>query len=248
MDFYANFKKNKGFEKNEFAFYNPVCFLAKLDKAGVFEFNPYEGKTYREIYSDTDAAPNINMSEVVKDNPGFAPYSGEKNIIGGYTKITGFFNQDYKKYYHEGLDFGGQNGITPIKALVNGKVVMLKNQKNDHYGLSILVQGTNMEDGKHMFYLLGHLARYAESIEKGVNVYPGMIVGYVGNSGNCYTNGHKINEAERKAGKGAHLHLSLYKTKEKNGELLYDKKNDNFKTRDRNLVNPFNHSEGRIYK
>ena len=103
-----------------------------------------------------------------------------------------------------------------------------------------------MEDGKHMFYLLGHLARYAEGIEKGVNVYPGMIVGYVGNSGNCYTNGHKINEAERKAGKGAHLHLSLYKTKEKNGELLYDKKNDNFKTRDRNLVNPFNHSEGRI--
>mgnify|MGYP000902308027 FL=1 len=75
-----------------------------------------------------------------------------------------------------------------------------------------------------------------------------MIVGYVGNSGNCYTNGHKINEAERKAGKGAHLHLSLYKMKEKNGELLYDKKNDNFKTRDWNLVNPFNHSEGRIYK
>ena len=237
------------FKKNDFYFVNPLYFAHHLDRAEVFGFNPYEGKTYRELYSDTDAAPNINMSEVVKDNPGFAPYSGEKNIIGGYTKITGFFNQDYKKYYQEGLDFGGQNGITPIKALVNGKVVMLKNQKNDHYGLSTLVQGTNMEDGKHMFYLLGHLARYAESIEKGVNVYPGMIVGYVGNSGNCYTNGHKINEAERKAGKGAHLHLSVYKTDKKAPEI-YGSKNfitkyiENGKEKS-DLVNPFDHREQR---
>ena len=239
-------------EKNALVFAHPLYFLNHLNKAGVFEFNPYEGKTYREIYGYTELAPGVNMSEVVKDNPGFAPYSGEKNIIDGYTKITGFFNEDYKEYYHEGLDFYGQNDITPIKALVSGKVVMLKEQGKDHYGLSILVQGANMEDGKHMFYLLGHLARYAEGIEKGVNVCPGMIVGYVGNSGNCYTNGHKINEAERKAGKGAHLHLSVYKTDKKAPEI-YGSKNfitkyiENGKEKS-DLVNPFDHREQRRLK
>ena len=253
-DIFADLRKadEKTFKTNSFYFACAPYFYNKMEALGLLFQNPYEGKTYREIYNDTTLAPGVNMSEVVKDNPGFAPYSGEKNIIDGYTKITGFFNEDYKEYYHEGLDFYGRNDITPIKALVSGKVVMLKEQGKDHYGLSILVQGANMEGGKHMFYLLGHLARYAEGIEKGVNVYHGMIVGYVGNSGNCYTNGHKINEAERKAGKGAHLHLSVYKTDKKAPEI-YGSKNfitkyiENGKEKS-DLVNPFDHREQRRLK
>ncbi len=56
---------------------------------------------------------------------------------------------------------------------------------------------------------------------------PGQTVGYVGNTGYCYTDGHKVSLEERAAGKGAHLHLSVYKT-EKKSDKLYDTDTKNF--------------------
>ena len=69
-----------------------------------------------------------------------------------------------------------------------------------------------------------------------------MVVGKVGNTGNCRTNGHALTPQERNKELGSHLHLSLYKTK-LTFDDLYDKTNENFKTIQCGLVNPFLHVE-----
>lgn len=90
---------------NSFYFLHPVYSLRHFEKAGLFEFNPYEGKKYSEIYS-LGSMPEIvgnNITEsgdsVVVDNPGFAPVwaarDGRNPNIDGYACVTGFFNQDY---------------------------------------------------------------------------------------------------------------------------------------------------------
>ena len=79
----------------------------------------------------------------------------------------------------------------------------------------------------------------------GAYVFTGQTVGYVGNSGNCYTAGHKVSLEERAAGKGAHLHVSVYKTDETQDSNLWDKTNNNFKTKKCGVVNPFNHYDPR---
>ena len=51
---------------------------------------------------------------------------------------------------------------------------MTAEDKGDtHYGLSILIEGERQEDGKNLFYLLGHLSRYETGIEEGSTVSPG---------------------------------------------------------------------------
>ena len=220
-------------------FYHPIYFISHLEKAKLFEFNPYAGMKYSDIYND-DSMPIIagnNITEsgdyIVVDNPGFAPVWAERNVrnpnVNGYACVTGFFNEEYtntskKKYYHEGVDFRGDK--TAIESFIYGKVVMCKNQGNKHYGVSILVKGDKKEDGKNMFYLLGHMTSHV--VNKGDSVYPGKIVGYVGNTGNSL---------------GAHLHLTVYKTEKDNSEELW--KDGNYIIRNFGVVNPFDHSEKR---
>jgi murein DD-endopeptidase MepM/ murein hydrolase activator NlpD len=91
-------------------------------------------------------------------------------IWNKYTTINAFFNEDLKTYYHEGVDFDGVWDKTPIHALIYGTVVMKKDQQDNHYGLSLLIQGNKQEDGKNMFYLLGHMSRYAAGIDAGCRV------------------------------------------------------------------------------
>ena len=175
-----------------------LCFAYYLNKAGVFEFNPYEGKTYRELYSDTDAAPNITMSEVVKDNPGFAPvydssFPGRNPNINGYACVTGFFNQDYlddeayknnyEYFYHEGVDFRAANN-TPVVSLIHAEVIafgwMFNVQgKPSGYGKSVWLKNS----GKKGVYLLAHLSRFVNNIRIGMQVFPGNIIAYTGSSG-----------------------------------------------------------------
>ena len=114
---------------------------------------------------------------------------------------------------------------------------------DSHYGLSILIEGERQEDGKNLFYLIAHLSRYETGIDEGSTVSPGQIVGYVGNTGNCYTDGHEVTSDERLAGKGAHLHLSVYKTENNDLKRIWNGKN--YMTKKSDLVNPFNHSEKR---
>ena len=103
------------------------------------------------------------------------------------------------------------------------------------------------EDGKNIYYLLGHLSEYAPQLTINTKVYPGMVVGKVGNTGNCRTQNRPITPQERAKGIGSHLHLSLYKTK-LDFERLYLYDANNYITHGNVLFNPFNHTEGRKYK
>ena len=172
-------------------------------------------------------------------------------IDGSRYKAEKVVTDWYGSYYHEGVDFEGSVG-TPIHSFICGKVVMMKNQKNKHYGLSVLIQKNEKEDGKNVYYLLGHLSEYASDLKIGSIVYPGKVIGTVGNSGNCYTDDHKITSEERAEGKGSHLHLSFYKTEKPISKLFV---NDNFITYymeneifESDLFNPFSHNEGRNFK
>lgn len=241
---------SKLFGENSFYFLCPPYFYNKMDELGLFEFNPYEKNTDN---LPTCVEPITHCSG--KDNPGFAPisYTTTNYKYNGiyYARITGHFNDWYGSYYHEGVDFEGSVG-TPIHSFICGKVVMMKNQKNKHYGLSVLIQKNEKEDGKNVYYLLGHLSEYASDLKIGSIVYPGKVIGTVGNSGNCYTDDHKITSEERAEGKGSHLHLSFYKTEKPISKLFV---NDNFITYymeneifESDLFNPFSHNEGRNFK
>ena len=241
---------SKLFGENSFYFLCPPYFYNKMDELGLFEFNPYEKNTDN---LPTCVEPITHCSG--KDNPGFAPisYTTTNYKYNGiyYARITGHFNDWYGSYYHEGVDFEGSVG-TPIHSFICGKVVMMKNQKNKHYGLSVLIQKNEKEDGKNVYYLLGHLSEYASDLKIGSIVYPGKVIGTVGNSGNCYTDDHKITSEERAEGKGSHLHLSFYKTEKPISKLFvndnfitYYMENEIFKS---DLFNPFSHNEGRNFK
>ena len=121
----------------------------------MFEFNPYEGKTYREIFAENKIVKKLyseNRIEItqpyakitVVSNPGFAPLfdvtiKDNRPNVNGYGCVTGFFNQDYKtvhsdykEYYHEGVDFRGSRG-TEVVSLIYGKII--------RFGPSLKMQG-----------------------------------------------------------------------------------------------------------
>lgn len=136
---------------------------------------------------------------------------------------------------------------TPIHSLINGTIVKLGDHKEKHYGLHIIIS-----DANNRLFLLGHLSEYASDLKIGSIVYPGKVIGTVGNSGNCYTDNHKITSEERAEGKGSHLHLSFYKTEKPISKLFV---NDNFITYymeneifESVLFNPFSHNEERNFK
>lgn len=221
-DVYRKIKDRLHASENSFYFLYPPGFMSMLDDAGLLEFNPYE--------DNTDKLPTTVLPVttcVVKSNPGFAPYTGQDKYHG-YASITGHFNDDYGSYYHEGTDFEGECGKTPVKALVSGKVVLAEDQGNFHYGLSLLIKSNRQEDGKNLFYLIAHLSRYETGIKIGAYVSTGQTVGYVGNTGNS---------------SATHLHLSVYKTDKTNYLEIF--KNGNYEIHEGDVVNPFNHSINR---
>lgn len=72
---------------------------------------------------------------------------------------------------------------------------------------------------------------------QGIVAVPKAYFAKVGNSGNCYTSGHKLTPDERAKQLGAHLHLSVFK--EKQIKDIYNDKEDSY-TYSEKLVNPFN--------
>ena len=180
-----------------------LYFAYHLDRAEVFEFNPYEGKTYKEIFK-LETVNNIvgnniteNGESKVVSNPGFAPvydssFSGRNPNINGYACVTGFFNADYldvkrgsgKTYReenftcftHEGVDFRGKEG-TEIKSFIYGTVLAYGTFGN--YGRTIFIRNSESTG----IYLLAHLQGYNKPVlDKGI-ITPGTLVGYVGTSG-----------------------------------------------------------------
>lgn len=204
---------NKIFTKgNEFYFLNPVYSFRHFERAGLFEFNPYKGKSYEEIFAKGQNEKKLYTKErilinktykeyFVESNPGFAPVFCKEldgPEINGYAPITGFFNvnyvdnhDDYEYYYHEGIDFRGKRG-TEVVSLVYGKIIQ--------FGSSLKMQGTVLMQSlydENLYYLAVHLddSSFAEyKIEEGKIINPGDKIAKIG----IYPNGD-------------HLHVSVIK-------------------------------------
>jgi len=220
-----------------------LCFAYHLNKAGVFEFNPYEkyGKAPTEFE--------------MKNNPGFIP-------TDNFTYSQSFNHYHSPSYSHEGVDLAIERskcGKVPIMSGISGRVIFEGDKGNYSYGCFIIIQADEKYNGKYRYYLLAHLDRDAYHKHEGETVTPDETVGYVGNTGHCTTaqvNGGMTdmegehNAEYRPAGYGAHLHLQLYLTSEESNDLkehlsLEKRKNDDFAIRYMGvgIVNPFNYEE-----
>ena len=223
---------------------NPIYFLNHLDKAGLFEFNPYE-------------KDSVSVPFPMKNNSGFIP--------DGYFSFTQNFNVYVNENYsHEGVDLavGAENcGLIGIKSGISGKVIIEGDKGNYSYGCFIVIQANEKHEGKYRYYLLGHLDRTKRHKHEGDIVFPNDIVGYIGNTGHCKSGGIDMNgdydsTEERKAredGRGAHLHLQLFLTDKNVDKFIKDmdfkrlknvkEKGYGIQYKDVNIVNPFDYSE-----
>lgn len=206
-------------EENNFWYAHPMYFINHLEGSDLLDrsFNPYENRTIARYWKDGRRVLEVK-DVVVKDNPGFAPrfeprdgqtaYEGDIFKHGDYSYAvpTGIFNQQYYSgargiYPHEGVDFRGNECITPIYALVYANVIHINISQTTGYGRYVLLQS---ETNSEYFYMLGHISHVAKGISIGTVVGPGDIVAYVGNTGNS---------------SAAHLHLHFMKAPNRN-EIL----------------------------
>lgn len=205
-----------------------------MDENGLLEFNPYENQsfTYEWGYLNQNKEKE-NRTQSVISNPGFVPGKFNKNKFVP-CKPNGLFRERYPSkntanpYPHEGVDFEAIWG-TDIVATIHGQVIHIGDQMDIHYGKHILILS---DDG--FIFLLGHLSIVEVSL--GQYVTPKTVVARVGNSGNCYTDGHKVTPEERAAKLGAHLHLSVYKATD--FEEIWDFQTTNYIYSNK-LRNPF---------
>ena len=209
------------FKKNDFYFVNPLYFAYHLDRAEVFGFNPYEGKTYSEIFANCCNDDDIYDKDkkhidkkyeefYVKTNPGFAPVYDlkfpSKNTpnVNGYACVTGFFNSDYmnphkndkiakSEYYHEGVDFRGGQG-TDVVSLVYGEIIC--------FGSSVSMGGIVLMRARFdtsLYYLAVHLDETSFSnLKENKKISPGDRIAKIGSYDS----------------RGAHLHVSVIKLPE----------------------------------
>ena len=192
-----------------------LYFAYHLDRAEVFEFNPYEGKTYRELLNgvlDPIDGVNIDTAKVIS-NPGmttlydakkdsgkaFVGYNGVK-----YSGVNGFFNaqylpyhRGYTEYWHEGIDFRGKTGAT-IVSLVYGTILRCGKRANNDEGF-IIIQSKGDEN---LFYLALHVDRTTIKVKDGEAVYPGMALGQT------------VFLPDSKGNDVSHLHVSVIKLPE----------------------------------
>ena len=203
---------SKIFKTNSLYFAHPLYFINHFEKCGAFEFNPYAGLTYKGVK--------------VVDNPGFAPYLGEGKGINGYAQMTWEFNgtttADGGTTYHAGLDFAisfSECNKIPIHSLIQGKVVAAIDYGNTNFGNCIIIRSSL---NSTYYYIVAHMSKTKPSLKVGDDVFPGKVVGYVGNTGKQYTSWYRtaegddkqrdlqlINESDRQYGYGAHLHVQF---------------------------------------
>lgn len=226
---------NKIFKKNPY-YANPIYLINHFEKAGLFEFNPYEKETIKPRFSKGN-----DPSIVVTSNPGFAPAilkvvtndDKERFIfqksLNGVELFWATVNYDCGKTEgyggtHSGIDLAGYEG-TSIYALINGVVLSTTYQetvdntyaKKIHcYGRMMLIYGDN-----NKLYLLGHLSKFIK--KEGEKVQVGDIVAEVGNTG--YSN-------------GAHLHLEVFSfsDKQKYQDILFCSEGENINNHSKNIL------------
>ncbi|MDR0320571.1 MAG: M23 family metallopeptidase [Treponema sp.] len=217
QDLWANPKEGEAtideLPKGQVWFAHPVYFINHLDKAGLLDrtFNPYENKEFTSVRQWTieRICERFIFPGKVYDNPGFAPRweahndGFEGNVFDGYAVPTGFFNQQYynttkkETYRHEGVDFRGSSG-KEVVSFIYGKVINAGwlGGGNDTYGRVLIVANTRDEG----IYMLAHLSRIANGIQRGSIIEPNDVVAYVGGSGNDYQENRWV----------SHLHISYY--------------------------------------
>lgn len=245
------------FKKNNFFFVHPIYFLNHLDKAGLFEFNPYHD--YKKSYkaettlqkSTRKIGDHLESGELNGnlDNPGFAPLAA-KGTKGSsefpeymgmvFGRCTSPFNilrvrSNLKEgLRHTGVDLASGNGSeTDIICLIHGEIWGTYYDTN--YGNVMIVRNTK----ENLLYMLCHLSSFSKT-NGAVN--PNEVVGKLGKTGEW-------------GGSSAHLHLEVRKITEKKSRDVYhyDKKNkliiwesknndaDYFRVKAR--INAFRHEE-----
>lgn len=103
---------------------------------------------------------------------------------------------------HRGIDLWDDMG-KPILAAWEGKVVNITRNRTEGAGYSVTIKHASGVMTKYM-----HLSEINCSLDEVVT--QGQMIGKLGNTGNVYTNGHKVSEAERAEGKGRHLHFEIW--------------------------------------
>lgn len=214
---------SKIFKENKFFFVNPVYFIYHLDRAGVFEYNPYRNYTHSYKQETTLTNPHRKIGDHLEDcelngnldNPGFAPLAA-KGMKGDefpefnglvYGRCTSPFNIKRVRsnlnevLRHTGVDLASGNGShTDIICLIYGEIWDTFEDKN--YGKVMLVKNNN----ENLLYMLCHLSSYAKTTG---TVSPGDVVGKLGNTGEW-------------GGSSAHLHLEVREIYEKEPDETYE--------------------------
>lgn len=226
----------KIFKKNNFFFVHPVYFLNHLDKAGLFEFNPYEGKSYKEIYknlADLKQIYNQNSSALKKedrkidlpdnwkviDNPGFSTCIKNNIDLQGYGKITGLFNEDYLGVTRYVID-GVKHPYSEYRYFYYHFGVDFEGNDNTEiisfiYGKVVAMNWISsngrcllvQEKKSKNLYMLCHLKSYSKNIKVGSEIYPTQIVAKVGGSGGGFDEEGTDCNSETKF--SPHLHVSV---------------------------------------
>lgn len=235
---------NKG--TNKFYFVYPPSFYKMVEECGLKEYNPYEGKTIKTICSP------YTLCEV-KNNPGFAPYMPSEypdNVykFKGYAPVTGHFRDSYRTgHKHAGVDFDGPNvkkedrsnkTEAPVLSLIHATYIGEGNYYNSSFGRFIVFQS---QSNKKHFFILAHLSETDGCVidfSHNKQIYPGMIVGYVGNTGNC---NDCDTQAKRDAGNGAHLHVQLVKANSISD--VFDTSANQLKSISSKSKNPFDYED-----
>ena len=129
----------------------------------------------------------------------------------------GNINQGYHEG-HKAVDWGARYGtplVAPERVLiqgVNGELYTPNDTRPLAYGYGVKMKG--LESGYE--YLYWHNLPF-HPVSSGDIVEAGQIVGYMGNSGNVYSDGKyvPIDERTHPAHKGTHLHQEVYLNGEK---------------------------------
>ena len=127
-----------------------------------------------------------------------------------YSKAFGF-KDDFHKYIggHSGLDISTFHR-DDVVATHAGKVVQVRQDRKSVGGLVVYVKSETMQDrGKTVYFVTayGHLDEI--TVELGQELQKGHVIGLEGNTGFVISGGTAY-WGDAPAGKGTHLHYSIY--------------------------------------
>ena len=268
---------SKVFKKNNFYFVHPIYFLNHLDKAGLLEFNPYEGKRYEEIYNyDTknmkpaDEEKKYYIFEkagekkpynsyYVKSNPGIATeWSSwgvkiKGNKVPFYAGITGFFNAQYLSEHPNYKEYWHE-GVdfrgpagTTVYSLIYGKVIRCGSRYSNGQTQGFILLQSLSDE--NLFYLALHVDKDTLLVKNGQDVTPEMPIG------------HTMLLKSSDGKDISHLHVSVIRLP-KGTELIGNKGvitvNNKFPTWGepntpkqqiwKNMINPFNYEDSNTWQ